>query len=156
MSGKARSFKRQYQDARKGKAKFWWEGGTLHKKPLVEWRRASQGNKYATLADFIFRWLSDDIDPDLGKTWKEEVGCLMYFKDPNQILVEYVVPMASCLDMYMAQDLPQYILDWEMPVLVLTVAHKLGFIGRNPMEDQADLERQQLLQGVLNLVQPSA
>ena len=39
-----------------GANKKWYEGGTLHKKIGLDWREASQKNKLATCADFIWTW----------------------------------------------------------------------------------------------------
>ncbi|MDM8564243.1 hypothetical protein QUF74_01160 [Candidatus Halobeggiatoa sp. HSG11] len=43
----------------------WYEGGTLHEKKGVDWREASQKNKLATCADFIWTWHQKKLLNDL-------------------------------------------------------------------------------------------
>ncbi|MFH1754156.1 MAG: hypothetical protein ABIA59_00490 [Candidatus Latescibacterota bacterium] len=46
----------------------WYEGGTLHKRPALEWQKASYNNKLATCADFVAHaWINKMLNKKVSK-----------------------------------------------------------------------------------------
>lgn len=62
----------------------WYEGGTLHKATIVQWKRATQANKVATCADFI--------------AYAHKNGDLKMSFSSMAAMKPYAVDLAKCID----------------------------------------------------------
>lgn len=111
--------------------KFWWEGGTLHKKQMRHWYKATIANKMATLADMVVN-MKDHKD---AQSWGPNIS----YTNPNDLLVNYVAPLMAGID---AMGNDPDLNDIAIEVAVLTMAKQLGFITLNPIEERIKRENE--------------
>lgn len=118
-----------FEKVEQKKARFWWEGGTLHYVTVGDWATATQENKLATCADFIhgFIKLSDLYQPDMN--WEN---------NPNVLLTAYCLPLMACLDtMAVDPEIHHYQMSWAATF----AAFQLGFVKRNAIAEEANEQR---------------
>lgn len=110
------------------KAKFWWEGGSLHDSTFSEYLAASIDNKMATLADIVIH-LQKNIFPNT-----------IHWSNPNELLV-YVSQLMTCLDSCQGIDG-----SLKLGVVSAVAAFNLEFIQINPLKEAFDVEKQEQLE----------
>ncbi len=117
---------------RRTKAKFWFEGGTLHEATLSEWFNLDElmhpddhiANQMATAADFV-----------VNARELPGVDHNIHFSDPNELLVLYVNPLIAAMNM---QRRNPELHHWHVKNVALLTLFHMGLISKNVVEQEID------------------
>lgn len=138
-----KQLRKESDTQRRSMGDFWWNGGTLHLSRLSQYVEAPTANRWATMADFVFQAAKEeDYDPR------------MQFGNPNECLVNYVIPLDAELQI-IARDFP-HLGHWPTSGTVLMVMYNSGFIGRHVVaEEVAELQLEKLKEQLNNVNSPT-
>lgn len=116
----------------------WWKGGTLHEANLAEWAASTIDNHLATMADFVYAL----------KTHPEQYNPDISYQNPNELLAKYCVPLMVAVNEVAKTRSDIYY--HKVSTTVLLLAHQLGFIKRNVVQEEIDQVKMHRLQEVIN------